>query len=46
MLVTNQRLDQLTAAHSDFVKWGMLDGSVLPDFFQQHEFFTLQTPFQ
>jgi hypothetical protein len=33
MLVMNQRLDQLTATHSDFVKWGMLDGSVLPDFF-------------
>ena len=46
MLVTNQRLDQLTAARSDFAKQGMLDGSVLPDFFQQREFFTLRTPFQ
>ena len=31
MLVTNQRLDKLAAAHSDFAKCGMLEGSVLPD---------------
>ena len=35
----NQRLDQLAAACSDFVKWGMLDGSV-SDFFQRREFLT------
>ena len=28
MLVTNQRLDQLTAAQSDFTNWGMLNGPV------------------
>ena len=31
MLVTNQRLDKLAAARSDFAKHGMLEGSVLPD---------------
>ena len=31
MLVTNQRLDKLAAARSDFAKRGMLEGSVLPD---------------
>jgi len=40
MLVTNQRLDQLAAARSDFVKRGMLDGSVLPNPFQSREFLT------
>jgi len=39
ILVTNQRLDQLAAAHSDFVKRGILDGSVL-DFFQCRKFLT------
>ena len=37
MLVTNQRLDQLNAARSDFAKRGMLDGSVLSDFFEHCE---------
>ena len=37
MLVTNQRLDQLNAARSDFVKHGMLDGLVLSDFFEHCE---------
>ena len=31
MLVTNQRLDKLAAARSDFAKQGMLECSVLPD---------------
>ena len=29
MLVTNQRLDQLAAAHADFAQRGMLNGSCL-----------------
>jgi hypothetical protein len=45
MLITNQRLGQLTAARSDFAKRGMLEGSVLPDLFQGCEFFSLWTPF-
>ena len=36
ILITNQRLDQLAAAHSDFAKRGML-GSV-SDLFQRREF--------
>jgi hypothetical protein len=40
MLVMNQRLNQLAAAYSDFTKWGMLDGLVLPNLFQSCEFLT------
>ena len=40
MLVTNQRLDQLAAARSNFAKRGMLDGPVLPNLFQSREFLT------
>lgn len=33
MLVTNQRLDQLSAARAHFEKQGMFDGSILPNSF-------------
>jgi hypothetical protein len=34
MLVTNQRLDQLAAAHTDFANWGMLSGTCLSEVLQ------------
>jgi hypothetical protein len=30
MLLINQRLDKLAAAHADFTAWGMMDGTLLP----------------
>ena len=35
ILVTNQHLDQLAAAHVDFASWGMLDGTCLSFVLQQ-----------
>ena len=40
ILTSNQRTVQLAAAHSDFVKRGMLDGSASRDFFQRRKFST------
>ena len=40
ILTTNQRLVQLAAARSDFVKRGMLDDSASRDFFQYRKFST------
>ena len=45
ILVTNQRLDQLAAARSDFAKRGMLDGSV-SDFYHRREFLNSCGPLQ
>jgi len=35
-----KKKDQLTAAHSDFAKWGMLGDSAFQDSFQHHKILT------